>query len=66
MPYTLVTPLPPSDEFILDPNLPLCISTDYFIHAEWKADIRANRVLVLSPSHYREFPVTQKVIDFTI
>lgn len=62
--YTLITPLPESDILSLDPSLPLCIYTNYWINPNWMTDIWANRVLVLSPSHFRDFPVTGKVIDF--
>ena len=65
-PLSLSTRLPESDAYILNPLKPLCIYTDYFINPEWKSDIEANRILVLSPSHFERFPVSEKVIDFII
>jgi deoxyribodipyrimidine photo-lyase len=65
-PYEIVTPLPESDTITLDPEKSLCIYTDYWINTNWMQDIEANRILVLSPSHYQRFPVTKKVIDFII
>ena len=64
--YDITTPLPESDRLSLDPESPLCIYTDYFLDPEWMSDIRANRVLVLSPSHFRDFPVTEKVTSFIL
>jgi deoxyribodipyrimidine photo-lyase len=66
VPYGIMTPLPESGTLSLDPNLLLCIYTDYWVNPEWMSDIEANRVLVLSPSHFRDFPVTLKVINFIV
>ncbi len=66
IPLALSTPLPSKTPISLDPDLPLCIYTDYSINPEWKTDIRANRILVLSPSHFSRFPVSHKVIDFIL
>lgn len=38
-PYEITTPLPESDPIHLDPDVPLCIYTDYFIHSDWMQDI---------------------------
>jgi deoxyribodipyrimidine photo-lyase len=65
-PLTLTTPLPESSEISLDPTLPLIIYTDYSIRPDWMSDIGANRVLVLSPSHFARFPVSAKVIQFIL
>jgi deoxyribodipyrimidine photo-lyase len=65
-PLTLVTPLPEPSELSLDPTLPLVIYTDYSIRPDWMSDIGANRVLVLSPSHFSRFPVSEKVIQFIL
>jgi deoxyribodipyrimidine photo-lyase len=65
-PLTLVTPLPEKSEISLDPTLPLIIYTDYSIRPDWMSDIGANRVLVLSPSHFSRFPVSEKVIQFIL
>ena len=63
---SLSTLLPEGDILDLDPNTPLCIYTNYWINPDWKQDIEANRILVLSPSHFERFPVSEKVIDFII
>lgn len=64
MPLHLSTLLPEGDGIGLDPTKPLCIYTDYWINPDWKDDIEANRILVLSPSHFARFSVSEKVIDF--
>jgi deoxyribodipyrimidine photo-lyase len=66
VPLTLTTPLPTKQGISLDPLKPLCIYTNYWLHPDWMSDILANRVLVLSPSHFRDFPVSDKVINFIL
>lgn len=66
VPYEIVTPLPESDRLSIDPSFPICLYTHYCLHPEWMSDVPANRILVLSPSHFRDFPVTAKVIDFIV
>ncbi len=66
IPIQFSTPLPESDVFTLDPSLPLCIYTNYSINPSWKQDIQSHRILVLSPSHFARFPVSEKVIDFIV
>lgn len=50
----------------LDTNLPLIIYTSYNLDPLWKADIKANRVLLLEPSYFKQFPVSDKVINFIL
>ncbi len=63
---SLHTELPQSDFCILDAHKPLCIYTNYSLNPDWKNEIHANRILVLSPSHFQSFPVDAKVIDFIV
>jgi deoxyribodipyrimidine photo-lyase len=63
---TLKTILPPKSDISLDPTLPLVIYTDYSIRPDWMSGIGANRVLVLTPSHFERFPVSGKVIEFIL
>ncbi len=65
-PLSLETPLPSKWDISLDPTLPLVIYTNYWINPDWMSDISANRILVLSPSHFRDFPVSLRVIEFMI
>ena len=65
-PLELSPVLPESAILDLDPSKPLCIYIDYWINPDWKQDIEANRILVFSPSHFKRFPVSEKVIDFII
>lgn len=65
-PFSQKTPLPIVEPTEFDFEKPLCIYTNYWINPNWLSDIDANRILVLSPSHFQNFPVSQKVIDFIV
>jgi len=62
----LVTHLPETAKPSIDPSLPLHIFHPYHLDPTWRSDEPANRVLLLEPSHYKEYPVSKKVIDFII
>lgn len=62
----LETKLPETVVPDLDPALPLLIYNSYNLDPEWKKGMNANRVLLLEPSHFSEFPVSEKVIRFVL
>lgn len=63
---SLITHLPKKETPLLDPSLPVLLYHPYHIDPNWKKEIKANRILVLEPSHFREHPVSEKVINFMI
>lgn len=62
----LETILPETRTPDIDTSLPLLLYNSYNLDPEWKKDLRANRVLLLEPSHFRKFPVSEKVIRFIL
>ncbi len=50
----------------LDPSLPLYLYNSYNLDPIWHADKPGNRILLLEPSHFREFPVSEKVMNFIL
>ena len=38
----------------------------YNLDPLWKKQLSANRILLLEPSHFKQYPVSQKSIDFII
>ncbi|HVZ55168.1 MAG TPA: FAD-binding domain-containing protein, partial [Chitinophagaceae bacterium] len=67
---TLVPPLtsrlPQTGSLSLDPSLPLLLYNSYNLDPRWRAGQPANRVLLLEPSHFRQFPVSERVIRFLL
>jgi deoxyribodipyrimidine photo-lyase len=60
------TSLPATTEITIDPSLPLFIYNSYNLDPLWRKDEKANRVLLLEPWHFRQFPVSDKVIEFIL
>ena len=62
----LKTPLPNQKRLEINTALPTCIYNFYNLDPQWKNDVSANRVLLLEPSHFKDYPVSQKTIDFIL
>lgn len=62
----LKTPLPETENPELDPQLPTLIYNFYNLDPLWRKDLKANRILLLEPSVFEKYPVSQKSIDFCI
>ena len=53
-------------DIIIDHTKPVCIYTSFWLHPKWRNDIDANRILLLEPSHFEQFPVSEKVLNFIL
>lgn len=58
--------LPTSKEIQLDYSSPLLIYNSYQLDPHWKKEISANRILLLEPSHFEKYPVSEKVMNFIL
>lgn len=63
---TLQTIVPEKINPVVDTSLPLVIYTTYNLDPVWKQEIKANRILLLEPSHFKQFPISEKVISFIL
>jgi len=63
---SLSTVLPEKKIPVTDPSLPLLIYTSYNLDPLWRKEEKANRILLLEPSHFRQFPVSEKVMAFIL
>lgn len=59
-----VTQLPVTGRTRMNPDMPLMIYNSYNLDPNWRKEMSANRILLLEPSHFREYPVSDKVIRF--
>ncbi len=50
----------------IDITKPTLIYNSYNLDPVWRKDENVNRVLLLEPSHFRKYPVSEKVIEFII
>ena len=62
----LKTPLPISDDIIINNSIPTLLYNFYNLDPVWKKNLKANKILLIEPSHFEEYPVCQKSIDFLI
>jgi deoxyribodipyrimidine photo-lyase len=60
----LITPLPETPAPIIDPAKPTLIYNYYNLDPLWHAGEDANRILLLEPSVFKQYPVAEKNIAF--
>jgi deoxyribodipyrimidine photo-lyase len=62
----LKTELPVTVLPVIDTTKPTLIYNGYNIDPAWRKDENVNRILLLEPSHFSKYPVSEKVIAFII
>ena len=62
----LSTTLPRTQLPIIDTNLPTLIYNSYNLDPIWRKEENVNRVLLLEPSHFNKYPISEKVLAFII
>lgn len=60
------TVLPQPENFTVRHDVPTLIYNYYNLDPLWRKDERANRILLLEPSTFEQYPVSQKSIDFVL
>lgn len=64
--FSLTTQLPEQQEIQIDPKRWTCLYTFYNMDFEWRASEKVNRVLILEPSHFEHYPISQKTLQFLL
>ncbi len=62
----LSTNLPLTKIPIIDITIPTLLYNSYNLDPQWRNNELVNRVLLLEPSHFKNYPVSDKVIQFII
>ena len=62
----LSTPLPFTETPQLNSELPTLIYNFYNVDPQWKTDILANRILLLEPTVFAQYPVSENSLQFCI
>jgi deoxyribodipyrimidine photo-lyase len=62
----LKTTLPESEELKIDESKPTLIYNYYNLDPKWYEGEAANRILLLEPSVFERYPVSQKAMDFAV
>jgi deoxyribodipyrimidine photo-lyase len=58
--------LPDPVDVEVDSKLPTILYTSYNLDSEWMKDYEANRILILEPSHFVRYPISDKVVSFIV
>jgi deoxyribodipyrimidine photo-lyase len=58
------TVLPKTKAPVIDKELPTLIYNSYNLDSEWRKTEKVNRILLLEPSHFYKYPVSEKVLKF--
>lgn len=66
VPFESTTALPATPTPALNLQWPTLIYNSYNLDPLWHSNEPANRILLLEPSHYQEFPVSEKVLQFIL
>ncbi len=64
--FQLQTLLPVTMLPVIDITIPTLLYNAYNIDPLWRKDENVNRLLLLEPSHFNKYPVSEKVIEFVI
>lgn len=62
----LKTTLPATTPPVIDDNLPTLIYNSYNLDPGWRETDNVNRVLLLEPSHFEKYPVSERVLTFIL
>jgi len=65
-PLSLETKLPQTGVPVIEESLPVLLYNAYNLDPLWHQNEKANRILLLEPSHYQKFPVSEKVLGFIL
>lgn len=63
---TLVTELPSFEALRIDADLPTFVYNYYNLDPTWHNDRPGNRILLLEPSFFEQYPVSSRCVDFML
>lgn len=64
--FNLKTKLPQPAAIKIDPQLPTYIYNYYNLDPTWQKEEKANRILLLEPSHFEAYPISENSIHFML
>jgi len=62
----LQTKLPVTEKPEIEKGKPVLIYNSYNLNPLWRKEEDVNRILLLEPSHFKKYPVSEKVLEFII
>jgi len=65
-PFDLKTQLPEPQPLSINSTLPTLIYNYYNLDPHWKKDVKANCILLLEPSHFKKYPISDQSLGFAM
>jgi deoxyribodipyrimidine photo-lyase len=62
----LICNFPQKTSIKIDENIPTFIYNSYNLDVQWHNNELGNRILLLEPSHFNKYPISEKVLQFII
>ncbi len=62
----LKTALPEKQGLTLEADIPTLVYNSHNLDPMWNSNFEANRILLLEPSHFQKYPVSDSVIEFVL
>ena len=62
----LKTPLPNNITLSIDKERPTLLYNFYNLDPKWKNELLANKILILEPTHFEEYPISQNSLNFML
>ncbi len=62
----LQTNLPETKPLKVNTDWPVILYNFYNLDPNWKKSIKANRILILEPKHFAQYPVSKKTLEFVL
>ncbi len=62
----LSTTLPENEPLEIEPSHPILVYNYYNLDPNWRKEQHANRVLLLEPSIFQKYPISDRVLRFTL
>lgn len=66
VPFSPTVVLPTSDEIHVDASLPTMIYNYYNLDPLWRRTEDGNRILLLEPTFFNEYPISKRCVDFML
>lgn len=63
---TMETKLPEPPPLQIDPTYPILLYNYYNMDPNWRKSEKANRIILLEPSFFKNYPVSKKCFDFLL
>ena len=51
---------------LIDSNKPVLLYNSYNLDPNWKKEVKANRILLLEPSIFEQYPISDKSVSFML